>query len=69
MSLADCSRTCNPPQNVTPSQLIGEYRGLMISTGYLSGEFTAKITAEYITIKDQSGKVYADLNRLQFALF
>jgi len=58
-SLSDCNASCGNPNNVTPVNLIGDYRGLQINKGYTKGEWTMQITAAVTVIKDPSNNVWA----------
>jgi len=57
--LPACQTLCGTPSNVTPVQLIGDYRGLQINRGYVKGEWTMQITAAVTVIKDPSNNVWA----------
>jgi len=46
------------PNNVTPSDLIGNYRGIQINRGYKPGEWTMQITASTSYIKDPGSNVW-----------
>ena len=52
---SQCEDTCN---NNVPTELLGVWRGLEISTKYTSGEFDLKFqqAAPQITVKDNTGK-------------
>eukprot|EP01126_Amoeba_proteus_P046751 TRINITY_DN52_c0_g2_i4.p1 TRINITY_DN52_c0_g2~~TRINITY_DN52_c0_g2_i4.p1 ORF type:complete len:439 (-),score=55.55 TRINITY_DN52_c0_g2_i4:758-2074(-) len=55
---ADCLSSCRP-SNSTPTQLIGDYRGLEVSSGYIKGEWQAKITQSSVTITRPDGTAWA----------
>jgi len=43
---------------VTPSDLIGDYRGIMVNLNYIQGEWTCQITEGMFIIKDPSGALF-----------
>jgi len=53
-----CQKAC-VPHNDTPVNLIGDYRGLEISKGYIKGEWDASFTTDAVTIWNPSGAVWA----------
>jgi len=54
-----CQGMCGNASNVTPVEIIGNYRGLQVNKGYLKGEWTMLITQGLTIIKDPSGKIWA----------
>jgi len=56
---ADCEAVCGKPSNNTPVFALGDYRGLQISSGYVKGEWQARIGPDAAVIVDPSGKTWA----------
>jgi hypothetical protein len=57
--LGDCQAVCGKPSNNTPIFALGDYRGLQISSGYVKGEWQARIGPDAAVIVDPSGKTFA----------
>jgi hypothetical protein len=55
---SQCETACKPHNN-TPTNLVGDYRGLEISKGYVKGEWDAKFTNTEGTIWAPDGSVWA----------
>jgi len=53
-----CIETCGKPSNVTPTELLGDYRGVMVNQGYVKGEWTAQIQDSQFYIKDPKGAIW-----------
>jgi len=51
--------SCGNSSNVTPVEIIGQYRGLEVNKGYKSGEWSMTLTGLQVIIKDPSNNVWA----------
>jgi hypothetical protein len=55
----DCEKTCGQLQDSTPTELIGYYRGLMVSDGCVEGEWKATFTEDSVVIMAPDGTPWA----------